>query len=1204
MIKWYRNTKLIILAVIFILCGLYAIKAYTDLLLNNQYSRSLTAKSLKLQKDKVYLFSTTLVSSSSADTIVIPIENKSFPDSLCYLFYGNEEWKLNLSNNIRNDNKETITNPLLPWCCTQEPNPFFFSQSSTINEHHLLNTGVKFNYYSGSPADRLAIRLCKEDGNYFLSSNLQFLENTYPISKTDKNLIEVNFCNNTDTINNKFVFSFPFLGKGKKPERFLLKIIKDSIFLSNSQANEKKIINQSAFEINDIQFTIKENYKSQTRLALLSLYLFIIAVSLYNLYRLYLFYNTLPHRNLIVKEQANILTLRLLFNCIILLGFPLLIIQLKTTPHRINVICFLVLCLNINWLWLYSSTRLKNIINSIIEFLKGFSKRILSIFRISGSDFILLIILFISVLIYFKGNQEKLFTVPVLHITKVLYVLLPFTLSSVIVKWIENNKLVKKLNILKLNIAYLLIILLSAIILAVSKDFATPIFTLLALLLITILQKGNLRFIWDNAKKYRTPIVLSLLGSIIIFYSLKESIFSWFQSKVYRFASTLFMPDNDFFISVSEQSKQTVAQQIYLLKTSLSSFNLIPNFNQPILPTFKTTFFSDYAVLWSYKIGSYPFLAIYFSILVYLSYCIFSLLIILNKKIPLHNGRMVSYNSKMVLVFNVLLSLFLVQYIYTFLSNLWLLPLTGQSPGVLCPSVFELIFHTALINSLYFFIDKRSIIEDMPTNEPTPYTKVKKRALLPIGALLAISLVLLGFQMNRIVRANDEMKWHIFNGVSGYKQANQDSLEHYARIAFKDENVLNFKALHNQFYNQNNWKKAPYKVTLSYINFHTNYDSLIANHRQFVSTKDNDFYTYNKTINAAQRNYNNTVNNPFYSGSSLKSTTVNYSLQKELNIALQKWANKINTVGNYQMFGGCIIVAKNNGEITTSASYPLLFNENIYHLHHVEDSIRKNFDFKFKYHTANDYVNFGEYDAMPGSIVKPLLAYCGLKVLPENNPDINSKSLNRLIGNSNPEIAYNILKELSRYDIDTLKTLYQKEFSIIQFYDLDNINVHTKDEKTLTSYAIGQQNTLTFKNIVQAYTRIKTGKKIVYDYQSADTTKHEPLSLEPDKLKTLQTAMTFPLKDGTAYNVGQELRKRGIVDCKNFLAKTGTAQFYGKDINKNRTSSFIIVTNDYTIGIQLLGNLPQNKSENSARHLFIAIMDTLLEYEILHKKSK
>lgn len=1191
-IKRVRNIKLIILTIILILCALYAIKAYTDIMVNNEYSRSIAAKALKLQKNKVYLFSTTLTILANADTIIIPIENKNFPDSLCYLFYENGEWIVKLSNNIRNNNKETSSNPLFPWCCTQAHDPSFFSKGSTINEHHLLNTGIKFNYYSGTPADRLAIKLYKEDDNYFLSSNLQFLDNTYPISKTGNNLIEVNFCNYADTIDNKFVFSFPFLGKGSKPERFLLNINKDSIFLSNS--NAKINIKQSSFVINNIKFRLKENYNGIIQFMLFSVYIFILIVSLYNLYRLFLFYNKLPHRNLIIKEQTNIVTLRLLFNCIILLSYPLLIIQTKSTPDRLYIYSALVLCLNINWVGLFSYVKTKYNFANINSYLRKISQK-------TVATLIFLLITITVILIILFGNYECLFGIPVLHITKVLYVLLPFTLNSGLVKWIGRNRAVKKLNI---NIAYLLIIGLSAIIVIVSKDFATPIFTLLALFFITILQKENLSFIWDNAKRNWKSVSFFAVIVFIIFYLNRENIFSWYHSKVYRFSSTLFMPDSDFFKSVSEQSKQAVAQQVYLLKASFTDFNIVPNFNEAILPTFKTTFFSDYSVLWSFKIGNYPFLIIYFSILVYLSYCIITLLIILNKKIPLHNGKMVSYNSKMVLIFNVLLSLFLVQYIYTFLSNLWLLPLTGQSPGILCPSIFELIFHTAFINALYFFIDKRSIIEDMPTKLPTVYTKIRKKAIIPIIILFMASLGLVGLQSSRIIRLDDEMKLSIPK-INVTERLSQDSLEYYARIAFKDDDISKFRMLHNQFYDNNNLGVNSYQLTLSFINFNTNSDSLLSNRKRIIPTRDHDFFTYNKTINAVQFNHNNAINNVFYSGFPIKSNTINYSLQKELNISLKNWAERINSSINYQMVSGCVIVAKNNGEIASSASYPFLFNENKYHIQYIEDSIRKIVDFRFKYHTVNEYINFAEYDAMPGSIVKPLLAYCALKLLPKNNSALSAKSLNFFIGKSDPKIAYRLFKELSNNKIETLKEMYQNEFNLSQFYDLDNINLYTKNDKTLKSYAIGQQNKLTFKDVVQAYTRIKTGKKIVYTYVANSVKLIDSLTLETDKLKVLQTAMTYPLKNGTANNVGYELRRKKI-DYSNFLAKTGTAQFFGTDINRNKTSSFILVTDDYTIGIQLFGILPQNEKlgGSSARHLFINLISTLTNYEILKKRHK
>ena len=98
--------------------------------------------------------------------------------------------------------------------------------------------------------------------------------------------------------------------------------------------------------------------------------------------------------------------------------------------------------------------------------------------------------------------------------------------------------------------------------------------------------------------------------------------------------------------------------------------------------------------------------------------------------------------------------------------------------------------------------------------------------------------------------------------------------------------------------------------------------------------------------------------------------------------------------------------------------------------------------------------------------------------------------------------------------------------------------------------------------------------------------------------------MKQPLRNGTAANVGKELKNKKI-NYSNFLAKTGTAQI-ANDPNHNKTSSFIIVTDDFTIGIQLYGDLPKNESLGgcSARHLFLKLINTLTTYDILHRQHK
>ena len=450
------------------------------------------------------------------------------------------------------------------------------------------------------------------------------------------------------------------------------------------------------------------------------------------------------------------------------------------------------------------------------------------------------------------------------------------------------------------------------------------------------------------------------------------------------------------------------------------------------------------------------------------------------------------------------------------------------------------------------------------------------------------------------------MRWDIANQLSSqYQKPKSDSLEFFAREAFENEERAKFKMLHQQYYNDENLASPNFAVTTSYINCNTNIDSINCIKKTAFETKDNDLYAYTKNVNTIPVE---AISNPFYSGCPLKAKSINYDIQKVANTALQNWAVKINAdkANNHEMVSGCIIIAKNDGQILVSSSYPFLFNENKYHLKYVENNINERFDFKFKYYTVKDYINFSEYDQMPGSIVKPLLAYCGLKVLPSSNKNISSKNLNYFIGYSDPTIAFTLFKQLANINaIDTVKQLYKNDFSIMQFYDLNSDNVLTKDDKTLKSYAIGQQNKLTFKDIVQSYTRIKTGKKVLYTYDIPDTSRHfESISLADEKLKLLQTAMKYPLRNGTAANVGKEFKNMKI-NYSNYLAKTGTAQI-ADDPNHNKTSSFIIVTDKYTIGIQLFGDLPKNENLGgcSARHLFINLIKTLTDYGILQRVHK
>ncbi|MBK6330732.1 MAG: hypothetical protein IPF62_09495 [Bacteroidetes bacterium] len=398
----------------------------------------------------------------------------------------------------------------------------------------------------------------------------------------------------------------------------------------------------------------------------------------------------------------------------------------------------------------------------------------------------------------------------------------------------------------------------------------------------------------------------------------------------------------------------------------------------------------------------------------------------------------------MVLVFNVLLSLLLVQYTYTFLSNFWVLPVTGQSPGVLCPSYFELAFHLLLINALYYFIDKKIEVE-MPDSEKYPivYTKIKKKTLAFIGGVFILSIVGLLIQAKRIVSLKDEMKWNSLEAKDIINSS--DSLNLLALNAYKLKDKILFKKLHTNYFNTEDLNNSSFKVSTNSIIYNTTLDSITKFTSEYIPTINDSLFAYHKSINNKSINF---INNPVYSGCPILSTTINFNLQKYLNEKLANWANRINTHGanSHIMIGGTIIIASNDsGNIVSSASYPMLYNENRYHLRYYEANINEVFNhydninhqtqnnFRFKYNDAEKYINFAEYDQIQGSIVKPLLAYCGLAMLPQNDPLIQGNYLRNFLGNSLPIPARDLFRKMANTNLDTLKEIYKKILELFNF---------------------------------------------------------------------------------------------------------------------------------------------------------------------------
>ncbi|WBX97523.1 hypothetical protein [Chryseobacterium gambrini] len=1219
----FSNVKIIILILLFICAALYALFTIKEYVYSNEYSKSLSCYSLKLDKSKKYRFVNKYTNPSTIGEINIPFSNLNLPDSLCVLYYDNE-WKLELTEKLRKSHKDNDEKSILfPFCRLNktldknlsdilkfdfEKNFKFFTKEIQPTQNDLL-VGVKFNNASGK--DAFVIKIEKKGNEFELTNGLGYINKwSIPISENQKNIIELDFNSRGDTItNNKNIFAFPFKSEQKIEE------IKNLIIEDNKLIFDNKFIpldkDEITFSVNNIVFKIKNNFKNFYTFFLIPfLYLILLVFNFKYLRELYLLSNkteNIKHRNIVKIEIFNILSIKILFNCIIFLGFPLLLLRsIESNDKRLLFISIFVIFLNINWY---------PILIKINNYIKN------NISKLPLVSFLIVVITFFLTLF---TNNELLFGIfPILKIITIFFIFLPFALSYIFNKFPKLNLTfirkyvphffksdehqdrttrneVEEDFLFNLKNYTILFFIISIVSIVFAKDLATIIFFSLSLLLIMVINtKRLINFIFSNLKNfiYVLPIVFF---AVFIF----SSVFTK-DEKQYRLYSIYYFPNDNELNKYSniESSRETIVNQLFLLNSVEN--RILPDFKNVILPEFKTVFFTDYGVLWSFKIGGWFWFSIYFLVLLTLSYSVISLIIIFSKPIRLSSKKVSNYNKKIVFGINLLLAILLIQYIYTFLTNFWALPLTGQSSGLLSPSYFEYFFHIIILNYLFVYlsssIDERKLIsknEASAYNYSTSYYNVKLDNWFVFTSLIifTVSIIFMIHQYNRIddkLYTNDyKLAWKIpqDESLDSLKNLSKDTL---LILANKSYNIMENDAKeYRKYLNYVNAYfdiKEPnlkYSQNRNYVVSRTSIDSLI-NIKKIPLSKKNKAYGIYKYVNGKEKLF---INNRYYSGCPPNSETINFELQVNLNKELEKWATKIDAITGYKLIGGSIIMAENKtGNILASASYPLLYNENDFHILFENNKINNFFKnnkidstetLKIRFNNSlNPYINFSEFDIMPGSIVKPLLAYSGLKYLPNR---YSQEWLSNFLGWSINEKSKIMFKDLfiqNHFYESSIKDL-KNDFDFFPYtYNYNDINPNN-----IESHSIGQQQKLIFKNIVQAYIRIKLNKKINLSYNKNENNKIlQSLSLDEDNLTKLRNSMCA-LRNGTAKdNVGLALTKKGV-DINNFIAKTGTAEILGSE-NYNRTSSIIIVGNEFTVGIQLYGLIPNTKSKLDAKSL-------------------
>lgn len=352
--KDYHNIKVILLGGILFASMIYGFWSFFTIMIVNDNDKSLVSTSLLLDRKKVYLYTTQKNGDIGRDTVHVSMGARSFPDSLCVLYYD-KAWKLKLGDRIRRNDKDIDKDALYPWCCLMDDKNENFKAKNTIVDEALLERyGVKFNFTTGTASDRLKIKISKKDGREYLTSNFSFFNTYVRLNKNVKNVVELDLCNSTDTLSNKNAFVIPMLGKNGLPERRFIEIHDDVVRERGRKI--KKHEDDNTFEIAGIHFEIRQNYSRQT-IALLSvilLYLMIVSLLTLMRYGYYLDKNN-GKKNAVVIIASSVLQLRILFNSMLFLGLPLLLIKIGMEPDRLYWYGALVIVLNLNVVWLFKT---------------------------------------------------------------------------------------------------------------------------------------------------------------------------------------------------------------------------------------------------------------------------------------------------------------------------------------------------------------------------------------------------------------------------------------------------------------------------------------------------------------------------------------------------------------------------------------------------------------------------------------------------------------------------------------------------------------------------------------------------------------------------------------------------------------------------------------------------------------------------------
>ncbi|MCP9769427.1 hypothetical protein EGI22_16105 [Lacihabitans sp. LS3-19] len=1149
-----KKALLLLFSVITFSFGMYA--TYR-IIFKNRAPYTMACDGIILDKAKIYSFDNSN-HIFSKDTIQINFENAKaiMPSHLGFVVFKNNEWTFEPTSQIKFPSEKAL---LSPTCRSLKTDVFnngkYFSGTEIVPQEELLE-GIKINTPAGDKTTRVLIHLLKVGSDFVLKTNAEGLLTQYLVASKLVNKYGVYFNEKPvmDFKNNYLFSKLSLIDTASYQVQ-----VKANTFKASVDVLQNGLEMQSWSGANKQQFKIKNMMFSLTpKLGYKDLVLLVCTILIC------LIFQVLLLREALIKPFASpiiwaLFSTRILFNCLFFLAIPTYVLALTASGGRWLYLASIVV---FNLSIFFNRERFHFLIN--LKMKRNFA--ILCLF---------IAIFFLPLFWKFSYHEAFLGVIPTLHLLK--WILLLFILS---VLFFFKEKNIKN-NLPK----YVLILAYALAATILTKDFGSLLYTIISLVLIALVTKDK--------KIKPSNLFFIAVGTISIFYLVYTSNHEFVSGKTYRLYAPYTSPDDVRLSAVKEGDREFFAMINLNLKNILSL--QLPKFENINIPAnARSTGFSDYAVHWSFTIGGFLWAIIF---LVTIGWFLYNLLFLL-----FCSSREIKIKQNLFFIFPVtieaellrfLLAFCCVGLLYPIVSNLCLLPLTGQSILVLSISVFEVLFFTLSFilfelifsNPAYYFETKSGYKytgNNLKLNVATSF--------ISLCFLFFIGLFAKAFHLKSLPQ---RFEWPIslHNRQEIKLPASKDSLKYLVEEKFKDadsfkeEDKILLKEAASRIYTGQPYSAHVYTpkrfgLSTQAILGQMLVDSIFSYKRKPINGPKRPFgevFSFDQKVNGRGVH---SASNPLYKCIPIQSTTINADLTAELNQALDQHIELLPK----NNIGGVMIVDRFGG-IVSNATFP--------------------YDKDF---------NVNDKDYFIGSVKKVLLAYAALTIDPNyKNKVWQRRSFKNLIVNSDSYYAGELLRDLLKNHRAKFESVLKSDFNLelvsstgMAFmddfpmdYELMNTqlapNSKNNGKSKVYRYAIGQQKPYPFRTVMNWYHRIAFNAKREPSFYKVATNK-EPLSIANEDLKYLHGLMNGVLQT-TAANVGRAFQEQHIVGY--FSAKTGTAEH--SDRTYNQSSSFVIFNEQYCIGIFFNGNVPDNNAQLGAKHLFENLIPILVKYEVLKR---